>query len=128
MTCGGKLDANNGFSLHLTFGIEVEPPFEWEGFAHVALHCWSHNQDSAVDPLSLHLLHFAIRHISHSNPDFRKACLAGAIQTQLETDDLLQNSRTTIFTRIIDVISTQSSYSGAIKELEAALRIDKDPI
>ncbi|KAL9663146.1 hypothetical protein QQ045_027985 [Rhodiola kirilowii] len=127
MTRGGELDANNGFSLHLTFGIEVEPPFEWEGFAHVALHCWSHNQDSAVDPLSLHLLHFAIRHISHSNPDFRKACLAGAIQTQSETDNLLQNSQTTNFTHIMDVISTQSSYSGAIKELEAALRIDKDP-
>ncbi|KAK9269787.1 hypothetical protein L1049_001565 [Liquidambar formosana] len=36
----GEPNGSTGFSLHLTFGIEVEPLFEWEGFAHVALNCW----------------------------------------------------------------------------------------
>ncbi|KAI3932680.1 hypothetical protein MKW98_012651 [Papaver atlanticum] len=28
-------DVSTGSSLHLTLGIEIEPPFEWEGFAHL---------------------------------------------------------------------------------------------
>ncbi|RZC56658.1 hypothetical protein C5167_015498 [Papaver somniferum] len=39
-------DVSTGSSLHLTLGIEIEPPFGWEGFAHVALHCWNQKQQA----------------------------------------------------------------------------------
>lgn len=75
----------------------------------------------------MRLLHFSIRHIGYSNPDFRKACLAGAIATPFVTDKWLENSQRAIFTRIVDVISTQSNYSDAIRELQATLHNQKDP-
>uniref|UniRef100_A0A7N0R8Z8 Bifunctional lysine-specific demethylase and histidyl-hydroxylase n=1 Tax=Kalanchoe fedtschenkoi TaxID=63787 RepID=A0A7N0R8Z8_KALFE len=124
-TLSGELDASNGLSLHLTIGIEVEPPFEWEGFAHVALHCWQHNQDVSVDAQSLRLLHFAIRHIGHSNPDFRKACLAAAIP--LESNNWLEHNQIMFFTHILNVINTESSYSGAVREFEATSHNNEYP-
>lgn len=127
ITRNDEPDAQNSFSIHLTFGIEVEPPFEWEGFAHVALHSWSNKKDAAVDSMSVYLLHFAIRHISYSNPDFRKACLVGANLTPSESNDWLKISQRTFFTRIVDIISTKSSHLDAIREFEAAVCSHKDP-
>ncbi|KAJ6922159.1 hypothetical protein NC652_015957 [Populus alba x Populus x berolinensis] len=85
---GGSSDLAR-FSLHVTFGIEVEPPFEWEGFAHVALHCWYQTQKqlhrASVEPLSgildlmpVTLLHLMIELIGASDSTLREASLVGA--------------------------------------------------
>ncbi|KAG6769371.1 hypothetical protein POTOM_025002 [Populus tomentosa] len=77
------------FSLHVTLGIEVEPPFEWEGFAHVALHCWYQTQKqlhrASAEPLSgildlmpVTLLHLMIELIGASDSTLREASLVGA--------------------------------------------------
>ncbi|XP_058224695.1 uncharacterized protein LOC131333889 isoform X2 [Rhododendron vialii] len=83
-------------SLHLTLAIEVEPPFEWEGFAHVALHNWNQNQKQSssmscdslcgsLNAISVILMRVAIKLIGDSDPTFRKACL--------ENEDPLQQIR-----------------------------------
>uniref|UniRef100_A0ACD5XHK8 Uncharacterized protein n=1 Tax=Avena sativa TaxID=4498 RepID=A0ACD5XHK8_AVESA len=78
-----EVNASTNYSLHLTLAIEVEPPFEWEGFAHIALHCWleelklgrsspcfnSKMEEQA--PLFALLLHVAIRLLSDSDPKNR---------------------------------------------------------
>ncbi|KAI3900832.1 hypothetical protein MKW92_038411 [Papaver armeniacum] len=76
-------DVSTGSSLHLTLGIEIEPPFEWEGFAHVALHC--RNQKQQVNPcivqlpgvlnfVYVNLLHVSMRLIGYQDSVFRKGC------------------------------------------------------
>ncbi|CAN0865128.1 Bifunctional lysine-specific demethylase and histidyl-hydroxylase NO66 [Linum grandiflorum] len=55
------VDVVTKFSLHLTFGIEVEPPFEWEGFMHLSFRVWylrwkQHHQGLS-EPLTFHLDH-----------------------------------------------------------------------
>nr|TKR97698.1 hypothetical protein D5086_0000209930 [Populus alba] len=89
---GGSSDLAR-FSLHVTFGIEVEPPFEWEGFAHVALHCWYQTQKqlhrASVEPLSgildlmpVTLLHLMIELIGACDSTLREASLVGAHESQ----------------------------------------------
>ncbi|KAL9255373.1 hypothetical protein AKJ16_DCAP10435 [Drosera capensis] len=68
---GNGLDGAADFSLHLTLSVEIEPPFEWEGFAHIALHCWSQSNCntpqnlatgscSRMDVILISFLHVAI--------------------------------------------------------------------
>eukprot|EP00249_Psilotum_nudum_P037098 c9469_g1_i1 orf=490-2625(+) len=94
--CNHKLNKDRQYSLHITFGIEVEPPFEWEGFVHMALHHWSEQQqweamfleskytilsvltiDKFVE-LCMGLVHIAIRDCGDTCSAFRKACLIAA--------------------------------------------------
>ncbi|KAJ0090712.1 hypothetical protein Patl1_14134 [Pistacia atlantica] len=71
---------------------------KWEGFAHVALCCWSEVQkhhdslessSEILKLMSVNLLHLVILQIGDSDPTFRKACLVAAVAPPLETDDWL---------------------------------------
>lgn len=85
-----EVNASSNYSLHLTLAIEVELPFELEGFAHIALHCRldkvkfgrsfgsAKSQVEKQAPLFAPLLHVAIRLLSDSDPALRKVCVAAA--------------------------------------------------
>ncbi|PIN08607.1 [histone H3]-lysine-36 demethylase [Handroanthus impetiginosus] len=125
-----------GFSLHLTLAIEIEPPFEWEGFMHIALFCWDKKSKAkSVNtlPCSLHkasveLLHIAIKLICDLDSAFRKACLVGATPSSPDTKDFLCNNQTTIFKYLISRIATESNFSDAVNHLEATLQKNEDPL
>ncbi|XP_043709863.1 uncharacterized protein LOC122658806 isoform X2 [Telopea speciosissima] len=142
---GGPLDndCSTGYSLHLTLGIEVEPPFEWEGFAHVALHCWNQNQQTTpttidgvsldvLNVVSVNLLHIAIRLLGERDPTFRKACMVTAFSLPsnttrkwwFHTPEL--NHRTT-FSYVIDTIDKESKFSEVFKTIEAGVQKNEDP-
>ncbi|XP_011079279.1 uncharacterized protein LOC105162832 [Sesamum indicum] len=124
-----------GFSLHLTLAIEIEPPFEWEGFIQVALYCWDKKQkvlpyksDDSV-PWSLHLLsvkllHIAIKLIGNRDPGFQKACLVGAIHSK----GCLFNNQMMIFGDLISRITSGSKFPDALEQLEAAIHKNEDPL
>lgn len=123
-------------SVHLTLAIEIEPPFEWEGFAHVALHQWSHNKGFDILALgtsknllavSVNLLHIAIRLISHTEPMFRKACLVAASSLPTETEDWLDKNQRTTFDLVIDKINKLSSFTDSLKFLQMPVQRDEDP-
>ncbi|KAJ6819030.1 uncharacterized protein M6B38_405035 [Iris pallida] len=128
-----ELSAN--FSLHVTLGIEVEPPFEWEGFAHVALHCWNENQNRASCQFSdcrfgsrrsmfVNLLHYAIRMIANGNPMFRKACMVAALP--LSSDDSLSLKNRATFSYIIKYIDANCSFAEAFKSIKTAVQGKSD--
>ncbi|KAL5974077.1 hypothetical protein ACLOJK_030739 [Asimina triloba] len=137
-----QLDETTQFSLHLTLGIEVEPPFEWEGFAHIALHCWKQNKyQKAHDPVdstptipdvsTVNLLHVAIRLIGDRDPTFRKACMVAAFSlpsnsgTEIPFHILDLNQRAT-FSYVIDRINVSSCFLEAFRTVEAAVRRKND--
>ncbi|XP_041022781.1 uncharacterized protein LOC121263777 [Juglans microcarpa x Juglans regia] len=136
-TDSGCSNGSAGFSLHLTLGIEVEPPFEWEGFAHVALCCWSQTQkqpqfsllESAVllDVISVNVLHVAIGLVGDSDPTFRKACLVAAISLSSDTGCWLDLHQRTIFSHLIDKVNTESRFLEALRSIEVAIQKTEDP-
>ncbi|XP_035549242.1 uncharacterized protein LOC109008174 isoform X2 [Juglans regia] len=136
-TDSGGSNGSAGFSLHLTLGIEVEPPFEWEGFAHVALCCWSQTQkqpqfsllESAVllDVISVNVLHVAIGLVGDSDPTFRKACLVAAISLSSDTGCWLDLNQRTIFSYLIDKVNTESRFLEALRSIEVAIQKTEDP-
>lgn len=132
------------FSLHLTLAIEVEPPFEWAGFAHIALHCWTEKQklessqfgDSngkAKASLFAIVLHVAIRSLSDSDPIFRKACMVAAklrpsspcTTTHSEAHSLWSSHRST-FDVILGKIDQKCSIKEALKRIELAVKERND--
>ncbi|KAJ4830785.1 hypothetical protein Tsubulata_031165 [Turnera subulata] len=133
-TDGGS-DDFSGFSLHVTFGIEVEPPFEWEGFVHVALYCWYRGQkhlhcvlpktlSEILNFISVNLLHSMIELIANSDPTLRKACLAGSRVLPLHWLTLEQKS---IFSHVISQINKKSEFSEVFRSAEVAFAKDEDP-
>ncbi|XP_059637411.1 uncharacterized protein LOC132279449 [Cornus florida] len=128
-----------GFSLHLTLAIEVEPPFEWEGFAHVALHHWDHKQKQSSDAssdalswnlnvMSVNLLHVAIKLIGDYDPTFRKACLVASTSLSSDTEGWLDLNQRTIFSQLISRINTESRFSDTIRSIEMAVQKHEDPL
>uniref|UniRef100_A0A1D1ZFU6 Bifunctional lysine-specific demethylase and histidyl-hydroxylase n=1 Tax=Anthurium amnicola TaxID=1678845 RepID=A0A1D1ZFU6_9ARAE len=130
----------SSFSLHLTLGIEVEPPFEWEGFAHVALHCWNQklkeeyflvDSTSISNFMIINSLHIAIRLIGDHDPAFRKACMvAASMQSDDGRVDQMQNvslMQRSIFCNIINSIDVQSNFMEAFKKIEDLVH-EKDDI
>ncbi|CAO2036860.1 unnamed protein product [Urochloa humidicola] len=136
------MNAYAGCSLHLTLAIEVEPPFEWEGFAHIALHCWVEKQklggsrfdkvmakeETCLYPL---VLHVAIRLLSNSDPIFRKACIVAAklpSSSSCTTAHLnaLRSSQRSTFDEIIRSIERNCSFKGAFKSIELAVQEKND--
>ncbi|WOL06478.1 hypothetical protein Cni_G15212 [Canna indica] len=132
-TCESGNKLLSEISLHLTLAIEVEPPFEWEGFAHVALHCWYEKEKKLSDRttncearrlkvLSVLILHVAIRLIADGNPIFRKACLVAAkicsskIVEENHAEALRLNQKAT-FLKIIDAINCSSNFMEAFKKI-----------
>ncbi|KAJ3672396.1 hypothetical protein LUZ60_007117 [Juncus effusus] len=112
-----RTDINARCSLHLTFAIEVERPFEWEGFAHVALHCWYKKLKQNSDNFFLNskfenpnltftlLSHISIKLIGDHDSTFRKACLV-ASNYQIP-------SQKSIFDQIFSKIDEKSNFLEA---------------
>ncbi|KAL6540762.1 hypothetical protein OROMI_024645 [Orobanche minor] len=129
-----------GFSLHLTLAVEIEPPFEWEGFIHVAVYCWAKKQKAlqyesvgslpwSIHSVSVTLLHIAINLIGHRDLRFRKACLVGAIPfSSPDTRDWLCENQKTTFGCLISRITSELKFSDAVVHLEAALEVNEDPM
>ncbi|KAM4097871.1 hypothetical protein ACJW30_07G034800 [Castanea mollissima] len=134
-TDNGGPNESTACSLHLTLGIEVEPPFEWEGFAHVALCCWNQRQPQDapssesvlefLDVISVNLLHVAIGLIGDSDPTFRKACLVGAMSS--DTSYRLDQNQKTIFSYLINKINRESRFMDALRIIEVAMQKNEDP-
>lgn len=135
---GSETNAYADYSLHLTLAIEVEPPFEWEGFAHIALHCWTEKQqlrDSQLvefegiveTSLSAITLHVAIRLLSDSDPIFRKACMVAAkfgpssSCTTTHLKAFRSNQRST-FDEILRKIDQNCSIKEALKRITLAVK------
>ncbi|KAI3851735.1 hypothetical protein MKX03_034366 [Papaver bracteatum] len=131
-----KDDVSTGSSLHLTLGIEIEPPFEWEGFTHVALHCW--NQKRQVDPcinqllgglnsVYVNLLHISIQLIGYQDSVFRKGCMVASFSLPHEkkenqlSENLDLDQRST-FSYIIDCIDKEASFLKAFRCVEEAIQ------
>ncbi|OEL24363.1 hypothetical protein BAE44_0014624 [Dichanthelium oligosanthes] len=137
-----QMNAHPGYSLHLTLAIEVEPPFEWEGFAHIALHCWVEKQklgfslfdkSQAKEEISLFslVLHVAIRLLSNNDPIFRKACLVAAklpSSSSCATAHLkaLRSSQRSTFDEIIRNIEMNCSFKEALRSIELAVQERND--
>ncbi|XP_019170844.1 PREDICTED: uncharacterized protein LOC109166337 isoform X2 [Ipomoea nil] len=133
---GSGHDATTGLSLHLTLAIEVEPPFEWEGFTHVALDDWYRRQRATQytvadsESLLLHnlsaiLIHVAVKLVGDMDPTFQKACLVGAISSANEDWLLVNQNR--IFSSLIGRINSESTFSDVLKFVEAATQEHEDP-
>ncbi|KAG6493380.1 uncharacterized protein LOC122002003 isoform X1 [Zingiber officinale] len=116
----------SGLSLHLTLSMEVEPPFAWEGFAHVALHCWHEMQKEASDCIpsmearrrkvfSVFLLHVAIKLIADDVSIFRKACLIAAKFVEHHADTLRLNQKAN-FLKIINIIDVSSNFTETFEK------------
>ncbi|KAI3863004.1 hypothetical protein MKX03_023559 [Papaver bracteatum] len=129
-------DMSTGSSLHLTLGIEIEPPFEWEGFTHVALHCW--NQKQQVNPcidrlpgvlnfVYVNLLHVSIQLIGYQDSVFRKGCMVASFslpqdnkENQL-SENLDLDPRNT-FSYIIDCIHKEANFLKAFQCVEETVQ------
>uniref|UniRef100_J3M292 Bifunctional lysine-specific demethylase and histidyl-hydroxylase n=1 Tax=Oryza brachyantha TaxID=4533 RepID=J3M292_ORYBR len=138
----GELQANStaDCSLHLTLAIEVEPPFEWEGFTHIALHCWTEKHWSSAflksevdDQTSLFalLLHVAIRLLSEDDATFRKACMVAAklppssscTRTHLKA---LESNQRSIFDEIIKKVDKSCNFKETLMCIEIAVKEKND--
>ncbi|CAN1342689.1 Ferrochelatase-2, chloroplastic [Linum perenne] len=122
-------DVVTNFSLHLTFGIEVEPPFEWEGFMHVSLHVWylrrkQHHRGLSepltfdVGEMSMTLFHALVAVLGVYDPTFRKACLVGALAPPRDSNNWLYSNQKTTFKDLVDKISTGPKILEVLKEVE----------
>ncbi|XP_072979010.1 uncharacterized protein [Typha angustifolia] len=133
-----EISASADYSIHLTLAIEVELPFEWEGFAHVALHCWKekqkqashHSIDSKLKKPSVMfplLLHVSIKQIADRDPVFRKACLIAGkfLSSDLNMSNHSENlivSQKSTFRHVIDKINENSNFSEAFKCVELVVQ------
>ncbi|KAK1418374.1 hypothetical protein QVD17_27517 [Tagetes erecta] len=137
ITDDDETNGNAEFSLHLTLAIEIEPPFEWEGFVHVALHHWGHNHNLSrntshdhsshdLDDVSVHLMHIAVKLIGDVDPTCRKACLIGAASLPLFTDDFLETHQRSIFDHLLSKVNSDSNFNDVFTSLEVAIRKNED--
>ncbi|KAK6933497.1 JmjC domain [Dillenia turbinata] len=126
------------FSLHLTLGIEIERPFEWEGFVHVALNAWLQKQKQSHyesnDSLSgilytacSNLLHVSIQMVGDSDPAFRKACLVAVHTLPDDARAKLDLNNRANFSQLISKIATKGTFFNAIRRIEEAIEKNEDP-
>ncbi|XP_039167285.1 uncharacterized protein LOC104441291 isoform X2 [Eucalyptus grandis] len=125
-----------GLSLHLTLAIEVEAPFEWEGFIHIALHWWFQDLKQHVSSDSMtgtsyaaciRLLHFMIMSLGDVDPMFRKACLVNSICFSRDTNHWLYQSQVAIFRYLLDKINESSKFMETLQSLERSIQKEEDP-
>ncbi|KAI6702989.1 hypothetical protein NL676_012125 [Syzygium grande] len=125
-----------GLSLHLTLAIEVEAPFEWEGFIHIALQCWFQDLKQHVSsdsmtgtpyPACIRLLHFMIMLLGDADTMFRKACLVNSICFSRDTNHWLYQSQVAILRDLIDKINESSNFMETLQSLERSIQKEEDP-
>ncbi|KAF7038345.1 hypothetical protein CFC21_048541 [Triticum aestivum] len=131
-----EVDVSTNYSLHLTLAIEVEPPFEWEGFVHIALHCWLEEQELVRSPGSVQskleeqaplfalLLHVAIRLLSNSDPSLRKACMVAAKLPS--SSNSLRSSHRSTFAEILHNINRNCGFEDALRSVELVVKERND--
>ncbi|RRT43033.1 hypothetical protein B296_00056703 [Ensete ventricosum] len=116
----------------------------WEGFAHVALHCWHEKEKELSDSitsfeartmriLSVFLLHVAIRLTADCNPIFRKACLVAAKLGSAEVLDerhseTLMLSQKATFRNIMDIINASSNFMEVYKNVAVVQESNDDSL
>lgn len=100
------------------------PLSEWEGFAHIVLHCWLENEQPGRSPGSVKseveeqapllalLLHVAIRLLSDSDPTLRMVCMVAA---NLPSSN---NSRVTAISNSIRSSHGSPSVSNSIRSIQ----------
>ncbi|KAL1335468.1 hypothetical protein AAHE18_11G249500 [Arachis hypogaea] len=131
-------DGSPEFSLHLTLSIEVEPPFEWEGITHFALHCWGENQkrpcfdglnslSHKLHLVSVNLLHVAIGIIGNLDPSFRKACLTAAFTLQPDVYNRISQCQKNYFLHLVNKVRTESRFLEVLNSIEVAVQKNEDP-
>uniref|UniRef100_A0A0E0DJF8 Bifunctional lysine-specific demethylase and histidyl-hydroxylase n=1 Tax=Oryza meridionalis TaxID=40149 RepID=A0A0E0DJF8_9ORYZ len=137
---GFEVNSTTDCSLHLTLAIEVEPPFEWEGFTHIALHCWMEkhwsspfvmSQEEVQTSLFALLLHVAIRLLSKNDAAFRKACMVAAKlppSSSCTTTHLkaLRSNQRSVFDEIIKKIDKSCNFKEALMCIELAVKEKND--
>ncbi|KAF8032172.1 hypothetical protein BT93_D1183 [Corymbia citriodora subsp. variegata] len=125
-----------GLSLHLTLAIEVEAPFQWEGFMHIALHHWFQDLKQHVSSDSMtgtpyeaciRLLHFMIMLLGDVDPVLRKACLVNSICFSRDTNHWLYQSQVAIFRDLINKINESSKFMETLQSLERSIQKEEDP-
>nr|CAD1826073.1 unnamed protein product [Ananas comosus var. bracteatus] len=130
------------YSLHLTLAIEVELPFQWEGFAHIALYCWNKKQkkechhlvDSNYKKPSVMftlLLHIAIKLIADHDPVFRKACMIASKLALFDCErenhaEAFITSQKATFLYVIEKINVNCSFIKAFKCIELVVQDRND--
>ncbi|KAI4379680.1 hypothetical protein MLD38_005945 [Melastoma candidum] len=124
-------------SLHLTFAIEVEAPFEWEGFMHVALHHWFLNASKlfpldastrTLDMEAVRLLHIGVMLLGGTSPMFCKACLVNSSSSSLNANNWLFENQRAHFQQLLHEMSMQSMFSEACHRLTRAIHMKEDPV
>ncbi|KAK9697165.1 hypothetical protein RND81_08G019300 [Saponaria officinalis] len=127
---------NSQSSAHLTLAIDVVPPFEWEAFAHVALHGWSHGKQTddftsdtcgISEHIYVNVLHVAIRLISHTEPVFRKACLVAATSLPPETKDWLDDNQRAVFNQVLNKVHELANFTDSVNFVKTAIQQNEDP-
>ncbi|KAG9141766.1 hypothetical protein Leryth_018149 [Lithospermum erythrorhizon] len=133
ITAPNRTKETDEFSLHMTLAIEVERPFEWEGFFHVALHHWELKQkvsgkfSSNLYHMVVKLMHIAIKLQADLDPKFRKACLSGAISLPSQPEEWLDIHQKTIFIYLVNRITNESSFESAIEHVLTSFAKSEDP-
>lgn len=104
--------------------------FRWEGFTHVAIHCWNqrkqkhasiHPIDSEMfklRPVLVNILHVSVRLIADRSTVFKKACLI----TSPPFSSNIRLEQKTTFDRIIDTINKSSSFSETFDLIATAVQ------
>ncbi|XP_020582631.1 uncharacterized protein LOC110026146 [Phalaenopsis equestris] len=123
-------DSDGQFSLHLTLGVEIEPPFEWEGFTHIAIHCWSqkkqkHNSIHPIDSellklrrVLVNMLHVAVRLTADKNTVLKKASLI----TSPPFSSNIRSKQKATFHHIINTINVSSIFWETFNLIVTAVR------
>ncbi|KAA0058192.1 Lysine-specific demethylase NO66 [Cucumis melo var. makuwa] len=138
----------DGSSLHLTFGIEVEPPFDDNSISFSSALGSSQGAGAEIGVLLSFLRHMpslkfvvtaallvpggkdlfilqsilGIGVITQSN-----ACLVAACSLPSETNDRLGLIQKTTFSRLLDKISSESKFSEVLAALKISVEKDEDP-
>lgn len=125
----------NSFSLILLLCLYFFSLYRWEGFVHVALSCWSQNQNprhvsecssSIFYDISVNLLHATIGLIADSDHTFRKACLAGAIPLPSYSNNRLDLMQKTIFSQLLSKINIEPRFLEVLRSVEVATQKNED--
>eukprot|EP00250_Pteridium_aquilinum_P031302 c43387_g1_i1 orf=1040-2899(+) len=121
-------------SLHITFGVEVEPPFDWEGLIHMSLCCWAEDQNwedifggrelgacqtstNKLSDLYKGLLHVAIRQCGDKCSAFRKACLVAAKPSRKGT----HNTNESFFKVLLQDVAQTADFKEALNFVLTAI-------
>ncbi|GAB2267389.1 hypothetical protein Dimus_002374 [Dionaea muscipula] len=104
----------------------------WEGFAHVALFCWSQSLKASdttnkMEAICVSFLHVAIGVLGNSNPVYRKACLVAADSLTSDTKNWLDQNQRAIFNQLIGEIYEVSSFMDALKRIQMSIQSGEDP-